>query len=175
MSAASFGGIAGHGTDEAGIATAEEAKARDIKTGRRRDPASVDDLTGGIEHRHVQPAIIASESSSPDDGPDAVGSEVQRRRRGSAVNGAGHASAGAPMASANTSMRWRRRSIRACEPAIASARLLLSCSTPPFAAGDATDKPHTHVAQHQEIEIVPLGSSNELHRRLPSRSLELRG
>src|SRR5689334_233529 len=77
-----FGGIAGYGTDEARIATAEEAKSQDIKAWRRRNPANVDDLTGGIEHRHLEPAIIAPESGSPDDCPDPVSSEVQGRRRG---------------------------------------------------------------------------------------------
>src|SRR5690349_15949730 len=76
-----FGGIAGYGTDEARIATAEEAKPQDMTAWRRRNPANVDDLMGGIEHWHLQPAIIASESGSPDDCPDPVSNKVQRRRR----------------------------------------------------------------------------------------------
>src|SRR5215472_10848885 len=76
-----FDGISGHSVDEGRVPTPQETKAGDIKSGGGSDPAGVDDLTRRVEHRHVQPAIVPFETSSPDDRPDAIACKIERSGR----------------------------------------------------------------------------------------------
>ena len=161
-----LGGVVTHRGDEARVPSPQEAKADDIEAGRRRDPTGMDDLARRIEHRNMQPAIVPTETCRPDNRPDVVGRKIEGSGRGIERKTGRPGLGGRPDSIGDLSMRLSTRSMRACEPATASARLLFSVSDPVLNTGNAADQADTDVAQHTKVEIAPLGPADQLYRRL---------
>src|SRR4051812_41731875 len=74
-----LGGIRTHGIKEARVPAPQEPKAEHVQSGGWRDPAGMDDLTGRVDHRHMQPGVVALETCRPDDGLDTARCKVDRR------------------------------------------------------------------------------------------------
>ena len=54
------------------VAAVLEALAEHVQAGYRGDAPPLDDLAGGVEHRHPQPRIGTAEAGGPDHGRDAA-------------------------------------------------------------------------------------------------------
>ena len=116
----------------------------------------------------MQPAIVAPETCRPDHRPDAVC--VQGRgRSGDASNAspAGQASAERRRRRPNASMRASRRSSACLRGANRLRQIVVQVQHAVPDADSAADHADTSVAQRPKIDVRPLRSADQLHRRQP--------
>src|SRR3954463_5791501 len=75
------GGVDADAADEVGGPAVLEALAEHVEAGNRCDALVLADLAGRVEHRHVQPRVLATVSRCPHDGPDPGRPHVERADR----------------------------------------------------------------------------------------------
>ena len=73
--------------DERRSPTAQESEPDHVEAGQRRHAAAVDDLAAMIENGRLEPRIASDIAGRPNDRPDALFLEIERRRAAVGQNG----------------------------------------------------------------------------------------
>jgi hypothetical protein len=75
------GGVVPGTADEGAGAPGLEALPDEVQAGQLGDAVAVPQLAPTVEHRHVQPAVVAAVTGGPQHGADAGGGQVDPLRR----------------------------------------------------------------------------------------------